>query len=120
MYEAGNQGGLVYFKAALEASGHSAFDIQPALAEQTANVNPSKYAFVVISDIGALPGGFENELRDYVRNGGSALIALGHNSMAKMKVPVIAPEVFESGGTPAQYAYTHRTTRRNLYRVPLP
>ena len=26
--------------------------------------------------------------------------------LAKMKVPVIAPEVFESGGTPAQYAYT--------------
>lgn len=88
VYEAGNQKSLLYFKAALEAGGQNAFDIQPVMAEQTSNVNPSKYAFVVLSDISVLPGGFENELRDYVRAGGSALVALGHNSMVKMRVPV--------------------------------
>jgi serine/threonine protein kinase/WD40 repeat protein len=40
--------------------------------------------------------------------------------LAKMKMPIVAPGVFESGGTPSQYAYTRRTTRRNLYRIPLP
>ncbi len=50
----------------------------------------------MLSDVGALPGGFENELRDYVRGGGSALIALGHNSMAKMKVPVSDGRISES------------------------
>ena len=30
----------------------------------------------------SLPGGFENQLRDYVRGGGSVLMALGHHSMA--------------------------------------
>jgi hypothetical protein len=96
VYEAGNQRSLLYFKDALEASGQSAFDIQPVMAEQTANLSPAKYAFVVLSDVSVLPGGFENELRDYVRGGGSALIALGHNSMVKMKVPVSDGAISES------------------------
>ena len=42
----------------------------PATPLQVTNVSPSKYAFVVLSDVGSLPGGFENELRNYVRGGG--------------------------------------------------
>jgi hypothetical protein len=96
VYQAGNQQALLYFKAALEASGQAAFDIQPVMVEQTANVSPAKYAFVVISDVGVLPGGFENQLREYVQNGGSVLVTLGHNSMAKMKVPVSDDRIAES------------------------
>jgi Aerotolerance regulator N-terminal/von Willebrand factor type A domain len=96
VYQAGNQQALLYFKAALEASGQAAFDIQSVMVEQTANVSPAKYAFVVISDVGVLPGGFENQLREYVQNGGSVLVALGHNSMAKMKVPVSDDHIAES------------------------
>jgi Tol biopolymer transport system component len=44
----------------------------------------------------------------------------GSEELAQMKVTLIPPEVFESAGTPAQYAYTRRSTRRNLYRIPLP
>jgi hypothetical protein len=88
VHEAENTRGLLYFKAALEASGESAFEIDSAAAEQTANLSPSKYAFVVLSDVGSIPGGFENELRGYVRNGGAVLIALGHLSVARAKVPV--------------------------------
>src|SRR5580658_3119508 len=96
VYEAGNQMALLYFRTALEASGQSAFDVQPALAEQTANVNPAKYAFVVISDVGVLPGGFESQLREYVQNGGSVLVTLGHHAMAQMKVPVSDDRIAES------------------------
>jgi hypothetical protein len=88
VHETGSTAGLFYFKTALEASGQDAFTIDAAATEQTANLNPSKYAFVVLSDVGALPGGFENELRNYVRGGGSVLVALGHNSMVRSKVPV--------------------------------
>jgi hypothetical protein len=80
--------GLLYFKAALESSGQSAFQIDPASSEQTANLSPSKYAFIVLSDVGGLPPAFENELKSYVRGGGSVLIALGRMSVARMKVPV--------------------------------
>src|ERR1700722_15448308 len=77
-----------YFKTALEASGQSAFAIDPATVEQTANLNPAKYAFVVLSDVGMLPPAFENELRSYVRGGGAVLIALGRNAAAGGKIPV--------------------------------
>jgi hypothetical protein len=80
--------GLLYFKAALESSGQSAFQIDPASTEQTANIDPSKYAFVVLSDVGSIPPAFESGLRSYVRGGGSVLIALGHLSVARLKVPV--------------------------------
>jgi hypothetical protein len=88
VHEADNTRGLLYFKAALEASGQSAFEIDPATVEQATNLNPSKYAFVVLSDVGSLSGGFENELRSYVRGGGSVLIALGRMAVARTKVPV--------------------------------
>jgi hypothetical protein len=88
VHEPENTRGLLYFKAALEASGQSAFEIDAVPPAQTGNLTPSKYAFVVLSDVGALPGGFENELRTYVRGGGSVLIALGRMAVARTKVPV--------------------------------
>jgi hypothetical protein len=88
VHEADNSQGLLYFKSALEASGETAFMMDPATPEQVANVSPERYAFVVLSDAGPLPAAFENELRGYVRSGGSVLIALGRNSAAITHVPV--------------------------------
>ncbi len=48
----------------------------------------SKYAFVVLSDVGTMPAGLENSLRAYVAGGGSLLIALGPLSAALTHVPV--------------------------------
>lgn len=79
---------LLYFRSALEASGQSAFVIDPATAEQTANLSPAKYAFVVLSDVRSLAPAFENQLREYVRGGGSVLIALGRNAVARQRVLV--------------------------------
>jgi len=96
VHEADNSRGLLYFKAALEASGQDAFVIDPMTVEQTSGFDASKYAFVVISDVGSLPGGFENELRNYVRGGGSMLIALGHTSVARTTVPVSDDHIDEA------------------------
>ncbi len=96
VHEAENTRALLYFKAALGASGQSAFEVDPATIEQTTNLSPSKYAFVVLSDVGALPGGFENELRSYVRGGGSVLISLGHMSVARTRVPVAGHRIEEA------------------------
>jgi hypothetical protein len=93
VHETDSTNGLLYFKAALEASGQSAFEIDPVTVEQTGNLNPTKYAFVVLSDVGALPAGFENELRSYVRGGGSVLITLGRMAVARSKVPVTDAKV---------------------------
>jgi len=94
--DAAGSRGLLYFKAALEASGQSAFEIDPAAVDQIANVSPAKYAFVVLSDLGALPASFENQLRDYVRTGGGVLISLGHLSEGKSKVPVGGQAIMET------------------------
>jgi len=88
--------GLLYFKAALDAAGQSAFEIDPATVDQVANVAPGKYAFVVLSDLGAVPPTFEQALRDYVRSGGSVWIALGHLSVGRSKVPVTGDAIQEA------------------------
>jgi hypothetical protein len=96
VHDTDSNGGLLYFKTALEAAGQSAFDVTPAAADQVANISPSKYAFVVLSDVGSVPAGFENQLREYVRGGGSVLVALGRRSMARGKVPVTGQTILES------------------------
>jgi hypothetical protein len=80
--------GLLYFKSALEAAGQSAFDIDAVTVDQSANLNPSKYAFVVLNDIGAVPATFESALHEYVRGGGSVLVTLGVKSAQRSKVPL--------------------------------
>jgi len=94
--EAGNTTALLYFKTALEASGQDAFTIDSATADQVANVNPDKYAFVVLADVGALPASFENALTNYVRGGGSVLVSLGHTSAGRSKVPVTGERIVET------------------------
>jgi hypothetical protein len=88
VHEAENTRGLLYFQAALDAAGQSAFVMDPATVEQVANVSPSKYAFVVLSDISGLSPAFETQLREYVRGGGSVLIALGRQAVSSSKVLV--------------------------------
>jgi hypothetical protein len=96
VHEADNGRDLLYFKAALEASGQSAFEMDPATPEQTANLSPAKYAFVVLSDVGAIPAAFENQLREYVRGGGGVLASLGHMSVARARVPVTEDRIEET------------------------
>jgi Aerotolerance regulator N-terminal/von Willebrand factor type A domain len=88
VHEPETDGGMLYFKTALEAAGQAAFEIDPATPDSAANVNPSRFAMVVLSDVGAIPASFENQLRDYVRGGGSVFVALGHRTVARGKVPV--------------------------------
>jgi hypothetical protein len=93
VHEADNSRGLLYFEAALQAAGQSAFAIDPASIDQTANVSPGKYAFVVLSDVADLSPSFEKSLREYVRGGGSVLVALGRHAVAARKVPLIDARV---------------------------
>jgi hypothetical protein len=96
VHESENSRDLLYFKAALEASGQSAFEMDPATPDQTASLSPAKYAFVALSDVGALPLAFENQLREYVRGGGSVLVSLGHMSVARARVPVTDDRIEET------------------------
>jgi hypothetical protein len=81
--------GSLFYRAALEAAPDAAFQVETMRAEQAANADLSHFSMVVLSDLGALPGGFEQSLQKYVTAGGSMLIALGPASAASPKVPVI-------------------------------
>ena len=78
----------VYFSAALAAASQAAFTLQSIDSEKSADIDPSKYAFVVLSDAIALPSIFENALLRYVRGGGSVLIAAGTSAAHHARIPI--------------------------------
>ena len=86
--EAAGSPGLLYFRAALDASGQSAFEIDPVVVDQVTNLNPAKYGFVVLNDLMSVPAQFEAALREYVHGGGSVWVVLGVKSAGRTKVPV--------------------------------
>ncbi|MGB9424379.1 MAG: BatA and WFA domain-containing protein [Candidatus Acidiferrum sp.] len=77
----------LYFGSALEAAAHSSFVLQSVAAEQATDLDPSKFAFVVLSDAATLPSIFEHALAQYVAKGGSVLISLG-TSAAHARIPL--------------------------------
>jgi hypothetical protein len=95
VHEARNQRDALYFRTALEAAAESAYTLDAVPAEQTANLDPHKYAFVVLSDISSIPPAFETALRAYVHAGGSVLVALGRESALRNRVPVFDEAVVE-------------------------
>ncbi len=88
LHPAGDERDLLYYRAALESEPEAGFVLEPLPVEQAANQAFSKYAFVVLSNVGAMPAGLENSLRAYVMAGGSLFVALGPSSAALAHVPV--------------------------------
>jgi Aerotolerance regulator N-terminal/von Willebrand factor type A domain len=96
VHDGRNQRGLLYYQTALDASNEAAFVLEPVTVEQVANVSPSKYAVVVLSDVASLPGAFESALQKYVRGGGAVMIALGRMSAQHNRVPVFDEAIDEA------------------------
>ena len=88
LHASGDDRDVLYYRAALESVPESGFVLEPLAVEQAANQAFSKYAFVVLSNVGSMPAGLENALRSYVMAGGSLLVALGPGSAALARVPV--------------------------------
>ncbi|HEX6898002.1 MAG TPA: BatA domain-containing protein [Bryobacteraceae bacterium] len=88
LHPAGDDRDLLYYRAALESVPEAGFVLEPLPVEQAANQAFSKYAFVVLSNVGSMPSGLESNLRAYVMSGGSLLVALGPSSAALGHVPV--------------------------------
>ncbi len=102
VHAAGETRSALYFGAALEAAAQGAFALQSASEEQTTDLDPSKYAFVVLSDAVTLPSIFEHALAQYVAKGGNVLIALGTAAAHNARIPLwdgAVKEVHEYGRT---------------------
>lgn len=101
VHGAGDTRSPLYFGAALQAA--AAFVMQSMAAEQTTDADPSKYAFVVLSDAGVLPSMFEHALAQYVQRGGGVMIALGTATARHGRIPLWGGgvrSVHQEGGSP--------------------
>jgi hypothetical protein len=95
LHAAGDTRSQVYFGAALAAAAESSFVLQPVNVEQSSDVDPTRYAFVVVSDAGTLPSILENSMVKYVKDGGSVLIAEGTSASRRAKIPILGADVLE-------------------------
>jgi hypothetical protein len=112
VHEPNHTRGLLYFRAALEAAAQAAFQLEPVTADRTATVDPAHYAFVVLSDVAAIPEAFDAALKRYVEGGGSVWIALGRMGAARGRLPV-------TGETIAETRYFARDSIRFQTAAPL-
>ena len=76
-----------YFGTALKAAAGSSFVLQSVAQDQVTDFDPTRFAFVVLSDSVALPAIFEHALAQYVAKGGDVFIALGTNAARRARIP---------------------------------
>jgi len=88
VHAAGETRSALYFASALEAAAPGSFVVQSVAAEQATDLDPSKYAFAVLSDAVVLPSIFEHALAQYVAKGSSVLIALGTAAAHNARIPL--------------------------------
>jgi hypothetical protein len=93
LHQASDHRSPIYFGDALTASAEAAFKMESVSADQASSIQPSKYAFVVISDVPSLPSSFENDLAHYVRGGGGVLIAAGTSIGRLSRVPLFGANI---------------------------
>jgi hypothetical protein len=96
VHQAGDSRSSLYFGSALAAAAQASFVLQPIVADQAADVDPTKYAFVVLSDVVSIPSILENSLLQYVRDGGSVLIAVGASEAHRQRIPVFGENVTDA------------------------
>jgi Aerotolerance regulator N-terminal/von Willebrand factor type A domain len=119
VHGAGEARSAAYFGAALESAAQGAFLLQSMAVEQATDVDPAKFAFVVLSDSMNLPGIFERSLAQYVARGGNVFIALGA-ATHRGPIPLWDTEARETrdyarNGTPAsimQIDFSHPALER--------
>jgi hypothetical protein len=86
----------LYLGAALAAAAQSAFALESINVNEAADRKPSNYAFIVLSDLNTLPSLLENSLTQYVRSGGSLLIAAGTSAGGRSQIPIFGAHIIET------------------------
>jgi hypothetical protein len=96
VHEANDSRSPLYFGAALESATEAAFKVETVTPDKLAGIQPSAYAFVVLSDVLSIPPSFEQNLLGYARRGGGVLLAAGTSAARAARVPVFEENVLES------------------------
>ena len=93
VHDAGDTRSGTYFGAALAAAAQGSYVLQSMPREQSTDVDPSRFAFVVLSDTVVLPSIFEHALTQYVAKGGNVLIVLGTHAARHAPIPLWGGEI---------------------------
>jgi hypothetical protein len=86
----------LYVGAALSSAAQSAFTLESINVNEAADRKPSNYAFIILSDLNSLPSLLENSLSQYVRSGGSLLIAAGTSAGGRSQIPIFGAHIIET------------------------
>lgn len=96
VHTTGDSRSPLYFSTALVSAAKSSYVVQSVAAEQATDLDPSRFAFVVLSSTPSLPSIFEHALAEYVEKGGSALIALGANAQSHAQIPLWGGRIMDA------------------------
>jgi hypothetical protein len=88
VHQAGDARSPVFFAAALAAATQGSYILQSSASEKSTDIDPARFAFIVLSDTVTLPSIFENSLARYVQNGGSIMIAVGTSASHRARIPI--------------------------------
>ena len=86
----------LYIGAALSAAAQSAFILESINVNEAADRNASNYGFVILSDVNSVPPLLENALNQYIRSGGSVLIAAGTSAGGRTQIPLFGARILEA------------------------
>jgi aerotolerance regulator-like protein/VWA domain-containing protein len=96
VYEANDSRSPLYFRAAMTAAAESAFNLETVTTDKISSAPLSPYGFIVLSDVLSLPSSFESALTNYVRAGGSVLVAAGTAMARHPRVPVFGDTILDA------------------------
>lgn len=96
LYADGRPKQAFYYKAALEADGNTGLTLQEMPVEQALGQDFSKFAFVVLNDVGDPGSALADALCSYVQHGGAVLVALGPNAAEAGRIPLSSDRFSES------------------------
>lgn len=88
LYAGGRPQAALYYKTAMESASDTGLTIQPEAIELAGRDDLSKFAYVVLSDVGDPGDSLSRALGDYVRDGGGLFVALGPKAASYGRVPV--------------------------------
>ena len=93
VYQAADTRSVLYFGDALTAAAQSSVALDKVTVDRLADADPTQYSFVVISDVASLPAAFAGQLLQYVRRGGSVLVALGTTAAQQKQIPLFGGNI---------------------------
>ncbi len=94
-----NGHGGFYYKAALESGTDAGLEVEALPVADAGGRDFSRFAFVVLSDVGEMDGSVADALCAYVQKGGSVLIAIGPNTARTGVIPLSKEQFSEQRQT---------------------